>query len=79
MNWEGIIILLNSNKNGRLEPKKKKTTNIFKISLILALMAFMFSTSPTSYFGVIKPATAAGTLICITRTIEQSSNHDDNL
>jgi len=71
MNWKGIIILLNSNKNGRLEPKKKKTTNIFKISLTLALMAFMFSTSPTSYFGI-KPATAAGTLTTV--SLVPSSN-----
>src|SRR4030095_12624413 len=51
-------------KSGGLEPKNQKTTNIFKISLTLALMAFI-STSPTSYFGVIKPATAAGTLTTV--------------
>ena len=52
-------------KSEGLEPKNQKTTNIFKISLTLALMAFMFSTSPASYFGVIKPAMAAGTLTTV--------------
>jgi hypothetical protein len=45
--------------------KNQKTTNILKISLTLALIAFAFSTSPTSYFGVIKTATAAGTLTSV--------------
>ena len=45
--------------------KNQKTTNILKISLTFALIAFAFSTSPTSYFGVIKPATAAGTLTSV--------------
>jgi hypothetical protein len=56
---------MKSIKSEGLEPKNQKTTNIFKISLTLALMAFVFSTSPTSYFGVIKPATAAGTLTTV--------------
>ena len=43
-------------------PKNQKTTNILKISLTFALIVFALSTSPTSNFGVIKPATAAGTL-----------------
>ena len=46
-------------------PKNQKTTNILKISLTFALIVFAFSTSPTSYFGVIKPATAAGTLTSV--------------
>lgn len=46
-------------------PKNQKTTNILKISLTFALILFAFSTSPTSYFGVIKPATAAGTLTSV--------------
>jgi hypothetical protein len=45
--------------------KNQKTTNILKISLTFALIAFAFSTSPTSYFGVIKPAAAAGTLTSV--------------
>jgi hypothetical protein len=45
--------------------KNQKTSNILKISLTFALIAFALSTSPTSYFGVIKPATAAGTLTSI--------------
>jgi hypothetical protein len=45
--------------------KNQKTTNILKISLTFALIAFAFSTSSTSYFGVIKPATAAGTLTSV--------------
>lgn len=46
-------------------PKNQKTTNVLKISLTFALIVFAFSTSPTSYFGVIKPATAAGTLTTV--------------
>jgi hypothetical protein len=46
-------------------PKNQKTTNILKISLTFALIVFAFSTSPTSYFGVIKPAMAAGTLTTV--------------
>ncbi|MDW0231250.1 MAG: hypothetical protein QOA62_04355, partial [Nitrososphaeraceae archaeon] len=46
-------------------PKNQKTTNILKISLTFALIVIAFSTSPTSYFGVIKPATAAGTLTSV--------------
>ena len=49
-------------------PKNQKTTNILKISLTFALIVFAFSTSPTSYFGVIKPATAAGTLTTVSFT-----------
>ena len=45
--------------------KNQKTTNIFKVSLTLTLIAFVFTTSPTSYFGVIKSATAAGTLTSV--------------
>jgi hypothetical protein len=63
---------MKSIKSEGLEPKKQKTTNILKISLTLALMAFVFSTSPTSYFGVIKPATAAGTLTTV--SLVPSSN-----
>ena len=46
-------------------PNNQKTTNILKISLTFALIVFAFSMSPTSYFGVIKPATAAGTLTSV--------------
>jgi len=46
-------------------PKNQKTTNILKISLTFTLIVFVFSTSPTSYFGVIKPAMAAGTLTTV--------------
>jgi hypothetical protein len=52
---------VNSINNADLEVKKKKTSkNIFKISLSLVLIAFVFDMSTESYFQVIKPAEAAG-------------------
>jgi hypothetical protein len=61
------IILLNSIKSEGLGPKKNRTSktskSIFKISLSLALIAFVLTMTPaSSFFQIVKPAEAAGTL-----------------
>ena len=58
---------MNSIKNVDLEVKEKKTSkNIFKISLSMAVMVFVFNMDPdTSFFEYVKPAEAAGTLTSI--------------
>ena len=49
-----------------LEPKKVKTSKIFRTSLALTLIVFAFTmSSPSSYFQIVKPAEAAGTLTSI--------------
>jgi hypothetical protein len=58
--WNGIIIPLNSNKNGRLETKKEITPKrIFTTSLTLLLIVFAFTmSSPSSFFQFVKPSMA---------------------
>jgi hypothetical protein len=55
----GVAFPMNSIKSEGLEPKKEKTSkNIFKVSLSLALMVFVFNISPVP--SLFQPAMAAG-------------------
>jgi hypothetical protein len=58
-----MIILLKSNENRGLQPKKEITSKrIFKTSFTLLLIVFVFTVSSSSFFQFVKPAMAAGTL-----------------
>jgi hypothetical protein len=57
---------MKSIKNDGLEPKELKSRRLFKTSLALTLIVFAFTmSSPSSFFQIIKPAMAAGTLTSI--------------
>jgi hypothetical protein len=56
---------MKSIKSEGLEPKKKKTSKIFKTSLALVLIVFAFTMSSPSFFQFVKTVEAAGTLSSI--------------